>query len=84
MRVRIVVPIHSFEPGGVERVALRLAGKWQTCGEEITVVLGRSTGAAGFSGAGCSTGGAVIAGAGAAAAVAAPFVAAVMSPSPGR
>jgi glycosyltransferase involved in cell wall biosynthesis len=46
MRVRIVVPIHSFEPGGVERVALRLAGKWQTCGEEITVVLGRSTGAA--------------------------------------
>ncbi|MBO0750299.1 MAG: glycosyltransferase [Porphyrobacter sp.] len=44
-RVRIVVPIHSFEPGGVERVALRLAAAWQSAGEEVTVVLGRAEGA---------------------------------------
>jgi glycosyltransferase involved in cell wall biosynthesis len=44
MCVRIVVPIHSFEPGGVERVALRLAANWQDAGDEVTVVLGRSQG----------------------------------------
>jgi glycosyltransferase involved in cell wall biosynthesis len=43
--VRIVVPIHSFEPGGVERVALRLAANWQADGAEVTVVLGREEGA---------------------------------------
>jgi glycosyltransferase involved in cell wall biosynthesis len=44
MCVRIVVPIHSFEPGGVERVALRLAASWQASGEAVTVVLGRTEG----------------------------------------
>ncbi len=39
--MRIAVPIHSFEPGGVERVALRLAERWQAAGHDVTVVLGR-------------------------------------------
>lgn len=42
--MRICIPIHSFEPGGVERVGLRLAGHWQTAGHEVTVVLGRDRG----------------------------------------
>ncbi|MEQ1494218.1 MAG: glycosyltransferase [Novosphingobium sp.] len=43
--MRIAVPIHSFEPGGVERVALNLCAAWQADGEEVTVVLGREAGA---------------------------------------
>jgi glycosyltransferase involved in cell wall biosynthesis len=43
--VRIAVPIHSFEPGGVERVALNLCAAWQDAGEDVTVVLGREAGA---------------------------------------
>lgn len=43
--MRIAIPIHSFEPGGVERVALRLAERWQTQGEHVTIVLGRARGA---------------------------------------
>ena len=42
--MRIAIPIHSFEPGGVERVALRLATQWQVLGEDVTVVLGRDKG----------------------------------------
>ena len=42
--MRIAIPIHSFEPGGVERVALRLAEQWQTRGEDVTIVLGRDAG----------------------------------------
>ncbi len=42
--MRICVPIHSFEPGGVERVGLRLAERWQAAGHEVTVVLGRDRG----------------------------------------
>ena len=42
--MRIAVPIHSFEPGGVERVALRLARKWQDCGQDVEIVLGRDRG----------------------------------------
>lgn len=42
--MRICVPIHSFEPGGVERVGLRLAERWQAEGHEVTVVLGRDRG----------------------------------------
>ena len=42
--MRIAIPIHSFEPGGVERVALRLAGSWQDAGHEPIVVLGRDRG----------------------------------------
>lgn len=43
--LRIAVPIHSFEPGGVERVALNLAEAWQEAGDAVTVVLGRRDGA---------------------------------------
>ena len=43
--LRIAVPIHSFEPGGVERVALNLAMAWQADGAELKVLLGRSEGA---------------------------------------
>ncbi len=43
--MRIAIPIHSFEPGGVERVALRLAGAWQDAGDEVEIVLGRDEGA---------------------------------------
>lgn len=44
--MRICIPIHSFEPGGVERVGLRLAERWQAAGHEVTVVLGRPRGIA--------------------------------------
>lgn len=43
--MKIAVPIHSFEPGGVERVALNLCAAWQADGEDVTVVLGREDGA---------------------------------------
>jgi glycosyltransferase involved in cell wall biosynthesis len=43
--MKIAVPIHSFEPGGVERVALNLCAAWQADGDEVTVVLGREAGA---------------------------------------
>ena len=43
--LRIAVPIHSFEPGGVERVALNLAAAWGADGAEVTVLLGRRAGA---------------------------------------
>lgn len=44
--LRICIPIHSFEPGGVERVGLRLADHWQAVGHEVTVVLRRDRGIA--------------------------------------
>ena len=44
-RLRIAIPIHSFEPGGVERVALNLAAAWQAGRAEVRVLLGRSAGA---------------------------------------
>ncbi len=43
--MKIAVPIHSFEPGGVERVALNLCATWQAGGDDVTVVLGREAGA---------------------------------------
>ena len=43
--LRIAIPIHSFEPGGVERVALNLAAAWQAGGAEVKVLLGRDQGA---------------------------------------
>ncbi|MBN8484652.1 MAG: glycosyltransferase [Sphingomonadales bacterium] len=43
--MKLAVPIHSFEPGGVERVALNLCAAWQADGMDITVVLGRDEGA---------------------------------------
>ena len=42
--MRIAIPIHSFEPGGVERVALRLAARWQASGHSVVIVLGRHEG----------------------------------------
>lgn len=36
------MPIHSLDPGGVERVALGLASEWHRAGHKVTVVLGRS------------------------------------------
>ena len=44
--MRICIPIHSFEPGGVERVGLRLAERWREAGHDIVVVLGRDRGVA--------------------------------------
>lgn len=43
--MKIAIPIHSFEPGGVERVALRLAEQWQDAGHDPVIVLGRHRGA---------------------------------------
>lgn len=43
--LRVLVCLHSFEPGGVERVALRLCKAWQTAGADVTVLLGRRDGA---------------------------------------
>lgn len=43
--MRIALPIHSFAPGGVERVALNLAEAWQNGGDEVRVILGRDAGA---------------------------------------
>jgi glycosyltransferase involved in cell wall biosynthesis len=40
----VVVPIHSFEPGGVERVGLNLARYWHDAGHDVTIVLGRDEG----------------------------------------
>lgn len=42
--LRIAIPIHSFEPGGVERVALNLAEHWQQTGHHVMIVLGRDEG----------------------------------------
>lgn len=42
--LKIVIPIHSLEPGGVERVALGLATRWRGAGHEVTIVRGRSGG----------------------------------------
>lgn len=41
-KLRIVIPIHSLDPGGVERVALGLAVQWDRAGHDVTIVLGRS------------------------------------------
>ena len=43
--LRIAIPVHSFAPGGVERVALNLAAAWQADGAAVKVLLGRSAGA---------------------------------------
>jgi glycosyltransferase involved in cell wall biosynthesis len=42
--MHVLVPIHAFEPGGVERVGLRLAERWRAEGHEVTVLLGRDRG----------------------------------------
>lgn len=42
--MRILLFLHSFGPGGVERVALRLAGAWADAGEDVTIFMGRRDG----------------------------------------
>ena len=43
--LRILTFLHSFEPGGVERVALRLHEAWRAQGLDARLVLGRTSGA---------------------------------------
>lgn len=44
--LRILTYLHSFDPGGVERVALRLNAAWSARGAEAIVIVGRDTGSA--------------------------------------
>ncbi|WP_421848292.1 glycosyltransferase [Novosphingobium sp.] len=43
--LRILTFLHSFEPGGVERVALRLHAAWRAQGQDSRLVMGRTAGA---------------------------------------
>ncbi|NIJ64192.1 glycosyltransferase involved in cell wall biosynthesis [Sphingomonas leidyi] len=43
--MRVLTFLHSFEPGGVERVALRLVRHWRAMGVEAPLFLGREDGA---------------------------------------
>lgn len=43
--LRVLTFLHSFEPGGVERVALRLHHAWLAAGVDSRLVMGRTTGA---------------------------------------
>ena len=45
MSLRILVFIHSFEPGGVEKTALRLVSAWLAKGVDVHLVVGRAEGA---------------------------------------
>lgn len=42
--LEILTYLHSFDPGGVERTALRLCADWQAQGARVKVLMGRSTG----------------------------------------
>ncbi|MDB5697348.1 MAG: hypothetical protein JWN69_152 [Alphaproteobacteria bacterium] len=46
-RPHILCYLHSFEPGGVERVALRLCNAWQAEGARVQLLLGRTDGVMG-------------------------------------
>lgn len=41
---RILCYLHSFEPGGVERTALRLCEAWAASGADVAVAIGRDRG----------------------------------------
>lgn len=43
--MRILTFLHSFEPGGVERVALRLVRRWRETGIDALLFIGRNEGA---------------------------------------
>lgn len=43
--MRVLTFLHSFEPGGVERVALRLVARWRAMGIDAPLFMGRSDGA---------------------------------------
>ncbi|MGB7654987.1 MAG: glycosyltransferase [Novosphingobium sp.] len=41
---RILIPIHDFNPGGTEAIALRLASEWLARGWQVSVLAGDSAG----------------------------------------
>ncbi|QXQ07843.1 glycosyltransferase [Sphingosinicellaceae bacterium] len=43
---RVLTFIHSYEPGGVEKVAMRLAAAWSSSGMPVRFIVGRDTGIA--------------------------------------
>ncbi|MDZ7283037.1 glycosyltransferase [Sphingomonas sanguinis] len=43
--MRVLTFLHSFEPGGVERIALRLVHRWRDSGIDAPLFLGRTDGA---------------------------------------
>lgn len=43
--MRVLTFLHSFEPGGVERIALRLVRQWRAFGIDAPLFLGRGEGA---------------------------------------
>ncbi len=43
--MRVLTFLHSFEPGGVERIALRLVHAWQEDGIDAPLLMGRGSGA---------------------------------------
>jgi glycosyltransferase involved in cell wall biosynthesis len=43
--MRVLTFLHSFEPGGVERVALRLVARWRAMGVDAPLFMGRDDGA---------------------------------------
>lgn len=43
--LRILVVIHDFQPGGVERISLRLAAQWAADGAQVAIACGDTTGA---------------------------------------
>jgi glycosyltransferase involved in cell wall biosynthesis len=45
MSLRVLTFLHSFEPGGVERIALRLVRAWQGTGVDAPLFMGREDGA---------------------------------------
>lgn len=42
--MKVLTYLHSFEPGGVERVALRLVRRWRALGLEAPLFMGRTDG----------------------------------------
>ena len=42
--MRVLTFLHSFEPGGVERIALRLVRQWRALGVDAPLFLGRTDG----------------------------------------
>ncbi|MGH1560228.1 hypothetical protein ACRAWD_26530 [Caulobacter segnis] len=42
--MRVLTFLHSFEPGGVERIALRLVRRWRALNVDAPLFLGRTDG----------------------------------------
>lgn len=45
-QLKILTFLHSFDPGGVERVAMRLNNAWHELGADVRLVIGRNSDAA--------------------------------------